>query len=210
VLGVSERRVRQMLADGVLCGEHIGRVWVVERNSVRRARDARRGVGRPWRAASAWAVLALANGDAICVSPVERSRARRRLESGLHSLAGCLGARAQPKSFYGHPSVLGRLVDAPDVVRSGVSAAANYAADLVAVDSVDGYVRASSLAGLVKRFALDDDADRPNVVLRVVDDDAWPFAPGQCYASLPVVAVDLLESNDERSRRAGVRLLERL
>lgn len=68
-------------------------------------------------------------------------------------------------------------------------------------------IRASDLDQLVARFGLDDKAARPNMVLRVVDDAVWRFRPGQVAAERAVVAVDLLESDDPRSMRAGADLL---
>lgn len=209
-LGVSDRRVRQMLADGVLPGGRIGRAWAIESEDVRQLSARRPEVGRPWRPVSAWAVLSLANGYRIEVSPVERSRARRRLEAGLAIVAGRLASRCERRSFYAHPSVFGILRDAPGVVRAGISAIDEYKIDLVAADLFEAYVPASVLPGLIERFALEEGADRSNLLLRVVDDADWPFASDQQVAPLPVVAVDLLESSDERSKRAGAQLLKRL
>ena len=148
-LGVSERRVRQMLADGVLAGDRVGRTWVIEPEQLRRIEHRRPEVGRPWSPASAWAVLALADGGDPDLSPVERSRARKRLAQGLDGVAGRLAARAELRQFYAHPSVLDRLAEAPTVVRGGISAVAEHGADLVAVDGFEGYVRAGDLDKLV-------------------------------------------------------------
>jgi len=57
-LGVSPRRVRPMLADGVLAGERVGRAWVIDFNDLEHVEHHRPEVGRPWSPASAWAVLA--------------------------------------------------------------------------------------------------------------------------------------------------------
>ena len=208
-LGVSERRVRQMLADGVLDGERIGRAWVIDAGQLRSAGPLRPKVGRPWSAASAWALLALADGKDPELSPVERSRAKKRLAGGLERAVGRLAARAELRRFYAHPSVLDRLAQAPKIVRSGASAAVEHKVDLLAQDGFDGYVRASDLGSLVSHFALDGDAERPNVVLRVVDDAVWPFGKEQRAADRAVVAVDLLESDDARSRRSGAELAGR-
>lgn len=208
-LAVSPRRVRQMLADGVLAGERVGRAWVIDSNDLRQVEHHRPGVGRPWSAASAWAVLALADDEDPDLSPVQRSRARKRLAEGLDVVVGRLSARAELRRFYSHPGVLDRLAEAPAVVRGGISAAAEHEADLVARDGFEGYVRAGDLDKLVAKFGLDGNAGRPNVVLRVVDDAVWPFRPGQVAAGRAVVAVDLLESDDPRSRRAGAELLAR-
>lgn len=206
-LGVSPRRVRQMLAGGKLSGQRLGREWVVDPRALERVRLRRELVGRPWNASSAWALLALANGEQPDLTPVERSRAKRRLaEHGLIGLVERLRARAKPCRFYGHPAVFDRLARESEVVRSGVSAAAEYGADIVASNEFEGYVRASGIEPLVRRYALDADAEQPNVMLRVVDDEVWSYLQAAKVAPRPVVAVDLLEADDERSRRAGVEL----
>jgi len=204
-LGVSARRVRQMLADGVLDGERVGRAWIINREQLHQVAGLRPKVGRPWSPASAWAVLALADGEQVDLSPVERSRAKKRLAQGLDHLVGRLAARCERRRFYAHPGVLDRLAD--EVVRAGISAAAHHGADLVIGESVEGYVRAGEIGQLVKQFGIDEHAERPNVLLRVLSDDVWPFEADQRYAGRSVVGVDLLESEDPRSRRAGAELL---
>ena len=44
-LGVSERRVRQLLADGPLTGRKVGRQWLVERTSITEYQAMRRTAG---------------------------------------------------------------------------------------------------------------------------------------------------------------------
>lgn len=207
LLGLSPRRVRQMLADGSLVGSRVGRAWVIESEELRRLDNGRPQVGRPWNPASAWAVLGLANGESLDLSPVERSRAKKRLALGLGPVAGRLAARADDRWFYAHPGVLGRLADDPDVVRSGVSAAVEHGADLLVGEGFEGYVQVSELDALVAQFGLDSQAGRSNVRLRVVDDSVWPFQPGQRVAGPAVVAVDLSEARDPRTRRAGADLM---
>ncbi len=101
------------------------------------------------------------------------------------------------------------MLSHPSLVASGVSAVSDHHVDLVVSDQSEAYVPESRVAELADRFALDADSDRPNVRLRVVNDDDWPFEAGQRVAPAPVVAVDLLESEDERSQRAARELLAR-
>ncbi|MEO8697611.1 MAG: helix-turn-helix domain-containing protein [Acidimicrobiales bacterium] len=210
-LGVSPRRVRQMLADGVLRGERIGHSWIIDTEAIEVVGARRPGVGRPWSRRSAWALLAVAGGAGDEAQPVERARAKRRLaEVGLVGLVGRLAARAVSRRYYAHPAVLEELGRDPGVVLGGVSAARSYGADILAIGMFEAYVRASVVGSLEERYALDADADRPNVILRVVADDDWPFAENARVAPAQVVAVDLLEAADERSRRAGVELAGRL
>ena len=99
------------------------------------------------------------------------------------------------------------MAAAPGVVRAGVSASAEHGVGLVVGDEFEGYLRAGDLDEFVERFGLDDQSARPNVLLRVVDDAAWPFRRGQRAAGRAVVAVDLLESDEPRAQRAGAELL---
>lgn len=207
-LEVSPRRVRQLLTSGDLSGQRVGRSWIIERADVEEHRS--NGVGRPWSAASAWAVLELAAGRQLDVSPVERSRARKRLaDHGLGGLVDRVRTRSERREMYAHPSALGRLRADPVVVRGGISAIAEYGIDLIVGHEAEVYIRASDVADVVDRSALDADPDLPNVIVRVVVDEAWPFDDDADVAPWSAVAVDLLDSHDERSRRAGRELIER-
>ncbi len=119
------------------------------------------------------------------------------------------GWRCEVRRFYAHPAVLDDLAGADEVVLGGISAASLHGADVIAAGVVEAYVKASMVDALVDRYALDERAERPNVIVRVVDDDHWPFAADARFAPWPVVAVDLLESDDARSRRAGAELAAR-
>ncbi|MDE0320606.1 MAG: helix-turn-helix domain-containing protein [Acidimicrobiaceae bacterium] len=208
-LDVSARRVHQLVAAGQLSGRRIGRSWVLDRAEVQRFARSRPESGRPWSPSSAWNVLALANGEAVRGSPVDRSRAKKRLRLGLEPLAKRLSSRARSRWFYAHPGVHAEVLSHPVVVSSGVSALSDHHVDLVVSDQAEAYVPESRVPELAGRFALDGDADRPNVRLRVVSDDDWPFEEGQRVAPAPVVAVDLLEADDDRSQRAARDLLAR-
>ena len=208
VLDVSPRRVRQLLQSGQLAGQQLGRSWAIDRDDVDRLR--RNAAGRPWSASSAWSVLELAAGREPDLSPVERSRARKRLaDHGLAGLVVQLRARAERRDVYAHPSVLDPVAGDDRVVRAGVSAALDYRIDVIVRDAAEVYVRASDVVELLDSHALDENAERPNVILHVVDDEVWPFGNDVQVAPWPVVAVDLLDAGDERSRRAGLELIER-
>ena len=209
-LGVSPRRVRKILADKLVPGVRIGRAWAIEQHHLDRFKDHRAPIGRPWSPSSAWAALAAADGHDSALAPVDRSRARHRLSGrGLLGVVDRLAARAQRQDFYGHPSVLRRLASEPNLILSGVSAAADHGVDVLASDFLEAYVPLSQAQDIVRRYALDADAERPNILLRIVGDSVWPFASGDRVAARAVVAVDLLESEDDRSRRAGSALARR-
>lgn len=198
-----------MLAGGTLRGSRIGRVWAIDRASLDLVADRGTSIGRPWKAASAWAVLALADGREIEGSAVARSRARQRLARGLLPLAERLRARATTRFFYGHPSVLDRLPGPARAVRTGLSATGEHGLDLIAIGGYEAYMPESDIAEVARRFALIEGAERPNIVLRAVEDDVWPFPPDEMVTPIPVVALDLLDANDDRSKRLAMSLLSR-
>ncbi|MEK7410000.1 MAG: helix-turn-helix domain-containing protein, partial [Actinomycetota bacterium] len=77
-LGISDRRVRQMLERGEMKGQRVGRSWVIDSKVIERVRR-RPEVGRRWRPEAAWALLQLADGKHPNVSAMEASRAKHRL-----------------------------------------------------------------------------------------------------------------------------------
>ena len=209
-LGVSPRRVRQMLSDGTIEGHRVGRGWSIEERAITTAAACRRPAHRPWTARSAWFVLALADGTEPRCSSYERSRAERRLAVGLPNLLDRLGSRARRLSFYTHPGTRDRIAVQPGVVRTAASASPERGLGIVGSGPLDAYLKSSDLQAIRDAFVMEERSERANVVFRAVEDQLWPFPGGASVAPPSVVAVDLLESQDERSRRAGAELLQRL
>jgi hypothetical protein len=158
----------------------------------------------PWRAAlrpptdlrrllaprSAWAILALAAGDARFAARVadgldapEASRARARLKAdGLIAVLPLLQARAGRAWCATSAEDLARLFDDPRVLSTGHSS------------QPQGYVRGSELAALVDEYGLHAAPNQlgQGVFLRPVA-DPWPFADASVAAPALVQALDLLE-----------------
>lgn len=204
-LGVSPGRVRQLIDAGSLAADRVGERWVVGDVSLVLAGERR--VGRPWSSGAAWGALWLAFGrPAPWLSPRERSRVRARLRGGLEGLVVQLSRRADRLEFVAHPSALGRLVADRRAVLGGWSAAPAVGADLIGGEGVELYVLRADLDDVVAGFGLvAAGGSVPNVVLHVVD--WWPFDAEERVAPPVVVALDLLEHRDDRSRRAGGELL---
>jgi len=102
------------------------------------------------------------------------------------------------------------LAARPGIVRTAASASPEYHLGLVGSWPLEAYVRQSDLEVILDEEAMEERTERFNLLLRVVEDRVWPFGQGSEVAPRPVVAVDLLESDDERARRAGAELLGRL
>ena len=118
--------------------------------------------------------------------------------------------RARRLSFYTHPGTRDRIAVQPGVVRTAASASPEHALGIVGSGPLDAYLKSSDLQAIRDAFVMEERSERANVVFRVVEDQMWPFPEGAAVAPPAVVAVDLLESEDERSRRAGTELLQRL
>jgi hypothetical protein len=171
----------------------------------------RRGrAGRPLSQRNAWALVSKLSGEEWPALPAwDRSRLQRKLaKRSLLSLASDLRARAERRLFRADPRVLDQIRAEPAFVRSGVSAAADYAVDLRAPGVAEGYIPRDQLDGLVYRYAL-----RPagvanaNLILHLFDGSLPRKADG--IAPVAAVALDLIESADGRSQRAGRELARR-
>lgn len=225
VLDVHSSRVRQLLAKGHLRGQRIGGRWLVDGDSARDRKDQGPNAGRPLSPRNAWGALALLSGrPPAWLSAPEKSRLRARLRdlavhqqpSGAH-VQRLLAARADVRRYRIHPGLLLALAGDPEVVMSGVSAAAAVGADYLAPNRAEVYVRPDKAENLVAEFGMSLDAQRGNLLIRVPPIEVWPFlAPGLApdprarYAPPAVVGADLLDVQEDRALIAAARLLDPL
>lgn len=209
-LGVNQARVRAMIAAGLLDAVKVGGRWLISPESIDRRKDDVRPVGRPFSLTQAWGLLMTAAGERPdWLSPWDRSRIRRRLrEHGLLVLAPRLRGRAVLHRLRAHPSDTERITNNKNVVRTGISGASHYGIDLVAPGHVEVYAPEKLMHRLTRQYALQP-SQRPNLLIRAVA-DLWPFEENLLVAPAPVVGVDLLDSDDARTRRAGKQLLEQV
>lgn len=210
-LGRSPHEVRRLLRAGHVCAHRRAGRWLVPVSEVRRLQRLPQPVGRPFSPGTAWALLAMLSGcEPQGLSAPRRSQLRRHLrEADGHELAARLGRRANRRLMYAHPSMLGALAADPRVVLTGVAAAEDAGARLVAADNddIEGYVGERDVAGLCSAFGLVDAEAVANVLLLVVDDPAQvPHRSG--IAAAPVVGLDLWESGDARAADEGRRLFQ--
>lgn len=220
-LGISDRRVRQLIEAGELDAARVGRAWFVSRESIDRRMELSPSGGRPWSPEVAWAVSSrldnsgrLRSWHELGGQGVEQQLERVVEEfyrgGCLRDLAALFRRRAQKHRFYAHPAALKALEKDPSVVRSGASAAVEYDLDILPVGQFEAYVPAEELEAIVLRFHLKERGQGlSSVILRAVE-SPWPFAPHSPVAPEVAVALDLLESEDPRYRKAGNELAERL
>jgi excisionase family DNA binding protein len=205
-LGVHPSRVRAMVHAHQLNATKIAGRWLVDQASVDRRRDSRVADGRPYSPANAWALLRLADGQQVdWLGPSALSRLRSKLRtSGLLELAPRLRARARAQGLRGHSSALQQLALEPGVVKAGASAAADVGVSIQTSDELEAYISRARFDEIVAKYHLER-SNRPNVLLRVVDDDRLPAWQG-CVGRA-AIALDLYESQDPRSRHAARELL---
>lgn len=212
LLGLSSARVRVLAAHGQLPAAKVGGRWLVERAAVEARRRQETLSGRPFSPHNAWALLLLASGGNVeRIDPSVRSRLRRALVlEGLEKLAPRLARRAEVRSFDSHPGEIPYLLEDPQLVASGISAAGAHSFGLVSSQEVDGYLHADALRKLVAAHALSSAGPEGNVRLRLVPSECWRFLAGAPVAPVAAVALDLAEDPDPRSARAGRAALRRL
>ena len=212
LLGVSANQVRQLIATGELEAVKAGPAWMIPHRAVESRRDIGWGAGRRLAPANAWALLLLADGDEVPWLP-RRTRWRLRHYLETHRLAGIrsrLVDRGRSRAYRAHPSLLNGLRDDPALMLTGATGAMARRLGLVGgAESVDAYVGAGDLDGVVHRHHLRESRGVPNVTLRVVPPIgiAWPPAH---VAPVSAIALDLLESSEPRARQVGTELLQGL
>lgn len=229
-LGVSVRRVRQLVEQGDLPASRIGRAWAIDSAAVDRRKEREAPSGRPYSPRSAWRMAELADaivrdhkGNLLLVElkhvprgqqAEQRWRAIRSLRNLLsHGDSDVVAAMLRSRSRrveprYVHPSLLRKLSDDHRLVISGARAAENLG-DLAADERLEAYIKSSDLLVIQDEYGLQQPADpaRANVTLRVVEDDlAWSAR----QAPLLLIAADLRERDDARAREASDELFRRL
>lgn len=208
-MGVSPQRVRFLANAGRIPARKLGRDWAIDIDRLDREEPTKRGAGRPLSARSCWAILHLLDGrPPEGLSRSELIRARKRLRAVAQVAPGDLSARAQIQRFVVHRGLRDRLASDPRLVLGGASAASHYRAGLAALAEIEGYIKAGDVDRIVSDYALlpPSAGARANAVLRVPA-PGWPFNDVERIASRPVVAMDLIDAGDERSVRAGRKLL---
>lgn len=218
-LGVGVSRIYQRIADRSIDARRIGSQWVVDELSVLRVAE-RSSPGRPLSARSAWAVVAVAEGDdaaLVALAPVERARAKARLDK-LLDLAGegprserdvrlvsstlrwMFRNRARTVSFKAAAADLRRLREDgrwASVIDTAISG--------VASTSVEGYVHAGQIDEISRDYLLIPSEEDPNVRARILPANQRTY-PG----SRLLLAADLAESRSPREELRAAELVHEM
>jgi excisionase family DNA binding protein len=203
-LGVDRSRVLVLISTGRLPASRVGRDWFIGITDLSRFQHAHRRPGRPFTPARAWAVLTAAEHAGRVELP--RSTATR----DPFWLVNLVRKRATVRRLH----VLDRLVAniADEVVAGGESAGRNIGfAPRDQRPMCDGYITASRVDTLIDRYALVDAAgDEINVIIRIVNDDIWPFTKNAQTVGPLIAAIDMLsDPTDDRSIECARPIVER-
>lgn len=211
-LRVSPREVRRLADSGALTGARFGSALVFDGDDVRRLQRQARGPGRIWSARTAWSALSLLDGAPLeLIDQPRRSRLRARLRQlepeQFHRLTA---RRAEVHRFHASDGALRRLSGA--LVATGISAAAEETvarrfdlAAVIAEKRLEGYLQ-GDLSVLIEQYRLAPDP-AGNATVRLLPD---LMAIDHLLGSVPVVAVDLMDSDDSRERSRGREVLRGL
>jgi hypothetical protein len=209
-LGLAESRVRALAQQGRLPAQRVAGRWLLDANLLIDFGRAERKRGRPYDASRALGLLFLLSGeDAPWLSSYDAWRLRHRARrADIRKLLPRLAKRAAVRHFQAPNAVLEKVASDPAFIRSGVSAASDYDADISAPHVVEGYYPKLRADQLAYRYALEAVPEaRANLIIHGLDQ---PVAVKRDVMPLAVVAADLIESRDSRTRRAGEKLLLRL
>ena len=218
-LGVSVPRIHQRIADGSLRAERVGSQWVVDELSLLRVAE-RRTPGRPLSPRSAWALIALAEGDREALAgltAVERARARERLEKYLRHVADAPQQEADVRRIASDLRSLLSKRAYRELRKAAGSDLANLrqdprwqslvspAASGIAMLDVDGYVAAGELKSLTEDYLLRPATADANVVIHVLPEGhkAYPRSKLQ-------LAADLAERRGPREEARAAELLREI
>lgn len=225
ILDVDDSRVRQLLRAGALEGQHVGGRWLVDGHSARQRKERGSAAGRPLSVRNAWGLLAALSGQrSLALSDSEQSRIVRRLmnmaaydEPPVARLRELLRTRADCRRYRVHSGLLSAILDDPEVVRGGISAAARAGAGYVAPGRAEIYTRSDMVGMLESRFGLVGDTESGNLLMHVAPADTWTFLRSHAEAATrgsdaptAVIAADLLDSQEDRADIAAAELLRRL
>ena len=219
ILGVSDRRVRALVAQGDLDAVRAGRTLLIQPEALARHHVLGPAASRSLSPRMSWASLLTDLGTrdgamvaaALGLTSSERGRLLQLPLRRAPDWQWLVRRRARPARYAIRPAYLPDLLASAEVSRSGVSALDDYDVDLTTrSDTAEVYVAASLADEIVHEFSLRSD-DPGNLLVHVLPDLApLPdlLAP-RGVMTMATVAVDLLERGESRARRAGLELIAR-
>ena len=202
-LGVSPQRVRALWHEGALSGQIMANRLLLDRASVLDLAERDRPATRPLSARNAWTLLLMLAGEpSPWASASELSRLRRLVRTREEgTLAVLVRARARTVRLDGVTGAGGYVLRDEHVVPAGATLAHRWT-DLVVDGLTEVYATEAAAQSLTHRLRLWPDPQGP-IVVHAVPDSLGDLLQDRAEMPAPVVAVDLLNSGDPRSQRAG-------
>jgi excisionase family DNA binding protein len=217
-LGVSSRRVRALIEQGDLEATRVGHSHLIQPESLARL-GINRASGRSLSARTSWVALLSDLGtcdfDELAglagLSRSERARVLALRQRRAEDWSWLARRRATTKRYAIRDTYLARLLADRRVVRSGLSAIREHDVDLTEQKgTAEVYVDQKLTSDLPNDYLLRADA-LGGVIVHAVDTDALLGRFGvSAVMTAATVGVDLAESDDMRTRRAGYELLGRV
>ena len=203
-LGVSTREVNRLIHNRSLRATKLGdrtSAWLIDAGSLNEYGRIKKGRGRSWNVATAWALLNELSGIEQTLHPVMRLRISQRIStSTAEEIVRKVAARVKTRTFAADD----RDATVRDLTLTGESAADQIDVDLVGAGrTVEGYVPDGDVEEFSRSHLLVEDPSGDVVIYdtaRTVGHEL-PVA---------VVAADLARSTNTRARAAGVRVLDSL
>ena len=209
-LGISERRVRAMIAEGSLPAQRMMGRWVIPADAAASFRA--KSAGRPMAEQSAWSVLRRLAGDPEPMPPRLRHRLDALVEDAapVQRLRSWVANRGEPIHLWAFKPALDGLQDDDRVVLSGD----RVVDDLELSGQLRLYANAADIDDMIADHGLRrvTNGDRlPNAVIWAVSDvDAIPRNPVDSHSAAEVVAaIDLLDEGDPRAVGIADRIIKR-
>ena len=211
-LGVSERRVRAMLAAGRLPGERRRSGWVIPARAVINLSP--RGGGRPMSPPVARACLALISGrEQVGLDSSARARLERRMRDRLADVDSCADVlaawcvnRADQRVYRALPPVVEEALALDGALMGGPVASSDLPIEVPQIYLAEGQLRAFEEQHLLPAAR----SSRPSLVIRSVPDqeslDAFADPANPSAVSLVVSGLDVLDEGGPRAIAEGRRM----
>lgn len=205
-LGVSAHEVRRLIATGELSASPLGRLLLVDQESLLRRDQQVVRRGRALAPRTAWAALLEVSGErAEWLDRSSRSRLRSWLRrTDPEAIAAACRHRTSRHLLRVLPAYQQELLASTGVVHGGITATVGADISARTDDVQEVYCSDDRLKVLESRYGLISSSSA-NLIVRVPTFQ-WPFTSRR-QMPVGVVAIDLLESTDVRTRRAGRELL---
>jgi excisionase family DNA binding protein len=170
-LGVHPTQIRLLVRRGDIAGERIGSQWLIPRSELDRFATRSNRVGRLFSQRISWSVIASLQheGAPWTLTREERARVRSYAARPLRDLSGRLGGRGRTERLSVGPGGLERLAGGAEWVRGASSTGDGRSVAYTTESDLEPFLEGSNAVV---------DTEQPNLILRVVADRWWPFAPG--------------------------------